>query len=107
MATKTFPKKKIYGITSQLRRAVLSVPTNIVEGYGRQSKKELKQFFNVALGSLAEAEYLLNFASGLGYLNGQNIQNWKIYGERLEIYYGNFTEVFNWCTGDWCTDALI
>ena len=47
-----------YGITSQLRRASLSVPTNIVEGYARKSKKELKQFINIALGSYAETKYL-------------------------------------------------
>ncbi|MBA2124526.1 four helix bundle protein [bacterium Unc6] len=67
--TKSFSKEEIYGITSQLRRAVLSVPTNIVEGYGRQGKKELRQFINMALGSLAETEYLLDFSLKLGYLN--------------------------------------
>ena len=49
-ATKSFPKEELYGITSQLRRAALSVPTNIAEGYGRQGRKELKQFINIALG---------------------------------------------------------
>jgi len=68
-ATKKFPKEEIYGITSQLRRAVLSIPTNIVEGYGRQGKKELRQFVNVALGSLSEAKYLLDFSSRLKYLS--------------------------------------
>jgi four helix bundle protein len=47
-ATKDFPKEEMYGITSQLRRAVLSVPTNIVEGYGRQGTNELKHFVNIA-----------------------------------------------------------
>ena len=69
IATKDFPKEEIYGITSQLRRAGLSVPTNIVEGYGRQSKKELGQFVNIALGSLAEVKYLLDFSSRLKYLS--------------------------------------
>ncbi len=68
VATKKFPKEEIYGITSQLRRAALSVPTNIVEGYGRGGKKELRQFLNIALGSLAEAKYLLDFCSRLKYL---------------------------------------
>jgi len=68
MATKNFPKEEIYGITSQLRRAALSIPTNIVEGYGRQGKKELRQFINIALGSLAEVRYLLDFSSRLKYL---------------------------------------
>jgi len=69
LATKSFPKEEIYGIISQLRRAAISVPLNIVEGYGRQGKKELRQFINVALGSLAEVEYLLDFSLKLKYLN--------------------------------------
>ena len=68
IVTKTFPKEEIYGLTSQLRRASLSVPTNIVEGYGRQGRNELRHFVNIGLGPLAEARYLLYFASRLGYL---------------------------------------
>ncbi|MBU4376290.1 MAG: four helix bundle protein [Candidatus Omnitrophica bacterium] len=67
--TKKFPKDELYGLTSQLRRAAVSVPTNIVEGTGRQGKNELKQFTNIALGSLAETEYLLEFCFRLTYLN--------------------------------------
>ncbi len=67
--TKSFPKEELYGITSQLRRAALSIPTNLVEGTGRQGKKELKQFVNIALGSLAETQYLLDFSLRLEYLN--------------------------------------
>lgn len=66
--TKKFPKEEIYGITSQLRRAALSAPTNIVEGSGRQGRKELKHFVNISLGSLAETEYLIDFSLRLGYL---------------------------------------
>lgn len=69
IATRDFPQEEIYGITSQLRRAGLSVPTNIVEGYSRQGKKELKHFMNIGLGSLGETRYLLDFSSRLGYLN--------------------------------------
>ena len=67
MATKNFPKEESYGITSQLRRAALSVPTNIVEGYGRQGQKEFKYFVNIALGSLAEVKYLMDFSTRLNY----------------------------------------
>jgi four helix bundle protein len=70
--TKVFPKEELYGITSQLRRAALSVPLNIVEGVGRQGKAELRQFANIALGSLAEAEYLLDFSRRLGYLKAES-----------------------------------
>jgi four helix bundle protein len=71
IATKKFPTDELYGITSQLRKAVLSVPTNIVEGYGRQGRKELKQFVNVALGSLAEVKYLLDFSLRLKYFGAE------------------------------------
>lgn len=60
--TLTFPRNELFGITSQLQRAVLSVPTNIVEGHARNSKKEFHRFLSIALGSLAETEYLLEFA---------------------------------------------
>jgi len=68
LRTKNFPKEEQYGMTSQLRRAALSVPTNIVEGMGQQGKNETKRFFNIALGSLAETEYLLEFCFRLKYL---------------------------------------
>lgn len=66
--TETFPKHEVFGLTSQLRRAALSIPTNIVEGYGRKSKRELSRFLDMALGSLAEVEYLLEFARRLNYI---------------------------------------
>jgi len=68
-ATTSFPKDDVFGVTSQLRRAALSVPVNIVEGSGRQGSKERKQFANIALGSLAETEYLLEFCRDIGYLS--------------------------------------
>lgn len=78
LATKAFPKEEIYGIISQLRRAALSVPTNIVEGYGRQSKNELRQFLNTALGSLAETEYLLDFSLRLKYLTQEQCKRLQV-----------------------------
>jgi len=65
--TKKFPKEEIYGITSQLRRAALSIPTNIVEGYSRKGDKELARFVSISLGSLAEAKYLIYFSGRLKY----------------------------------------
>ena len=67
--TEHFPKTETFGIMSQLRRAALSVPTNIVEGHGRASKKEFAHFLDISIGSLAETEYLLYFAKRLGYPN--------------------------------------
>ena len=66
-ATKQFPKEEMFGLTSQIRRAALSVPTNVVEGYTRKGDKELARFINISLGSLAETKYLLYFSNRLGY----------------------------------------
>ena len=66
-ATKDFPKEELYGLISQIRRAALSIPTNIVEGYSRRGDKELSHFLNIALGSPAETKYLTYFSGRLGY----------------------------------------
>lgn len=66
--TKDFPRNEEYGLTSQLRRAVLSISTNIVEGQANTSKKEFLNFLNMANRSLVETEYLLEVASELEYL---------------------------------------
>jgi four helix bundle protein len=70
--TDLFPKEELYGLTSQIRRSALSVPTNIVEGHARRSKKEFKQFVNISLGSLAETRYLYDFSKRLGYHKKDN-----------------------------------
>jgi four helix bundle protein len=67
--TKSFPAEERYGLTSQLRRAALSVPTNIAEGSKRQTNAEYSRFLNIAEGSLAETEYLLMVSRDLGYLS--------------------------------------
>ncbi len=66
--TRSFPKEEIYGLTSQLRRAISSVPANIVEGATRLHGKEYVQFLNIAKGSLAEADYFLHLAHRLDYM---------------------------------------
>ncbi len=63
-----FPSDERYGLTSQLRRAMVSVPTNIAEGSKRRGRNEYARFLNIAEGSLAEAEYLLIMSRDLGYL---------------------------------------
>lgn len=67
--TKQFPKDERYGITSQLRRAALSTPTNIVEGYSRRGDKELSRFLDISFASLCEVKYLLHFSKKLGYIS--------------------------------------
>jgi len=67
--TETFPAREIYGLTSQMRRSAISVPSNAAEGFKRQHSKEFKQFLNIARGSLAELETQMVIAGELGYLH--------------------------------------
>jgi len=67
--TREFPKDELYGLVSQLRRAAVSVPSNLAEGYGRNSRKELHQFVGVARGSLAEVETQIEIAKNLHYVS--------------------------------------
>ena len=65
--TANFPKQEIYGLTAQMRRAAVSVPANISEGFRRRGKADKGRFFNIAEGSLEESRYYLILAQDLGY----------------------------------------
>jgi len=67
--TESFPNKELYGLTNQIRRAAVSIPSNIAEGAARNSKKEFIQFLYISLGSLSELETQIIIASRLEYLN--------------------------------------
>lgn len=67
--TNSFPREERYGLSSQIRRAVVSVPSNIAEGFRRRYNKEYKQFLNIALGSCAELETQTFIAKELGYID--------------------------------------
>ena len=66
--TEKFPKSEMWGLTNQIRRASVSVPSNIAEGSGRRSDKELVQFLHIASGSLAELETQFIIANNLGFI---------------------------------------
>ncbi len=67
-STRSFPKEEMYGITSQIRRAGVSIPANIAEGQARNTKGEFVQFIGIARGSLAELVTLLEISGDLSYL---------------------------------------
>ena len=81
--TKTFPKEELYGLTSQIRRAAVSVPSNIAEGFARYHNKEYKQFLYTSLGSCAELSTQLIIAKRLNYLDN----------EKADILFGEIEEI--------------
>lgn len=74
----SFPQEERYGLTSQLRRAVLSIPMNIAEGCGRRTDKDFAYFLQIAFGSANETEYALLLSKELGYLE-------EVYYSELQI----------------------
>ena len=68
-STESFPKSEVYGITNQIRRSAVSIPSNISEGAARTSLKEFSHFLAIALGSIAELETQLIISKNLDYLN--------------------------------------
>ncbi|MBN3036404.1 MAG: four helix bundle protein, partial [Bacteroidales bacterium] len=86
-ATKAFPAEEIYGLTSQIRRAVISVPSNIAEGYKRLTKSEKIRYFNIAQSSLEEVKYYLFLARELDYYNTSDDYNCaEEIGKMLDAY---------------------
>jgi four helix bundle protein len=89
--TQNFPIHEIYGITNQLRRASVSIPTNISEGCGRNSDAEFSRFIHIALGSASEVEYLIQLSLDLKYLKENSYQelNDKINLIKKKLYHLN------------------
>jgi four helix bundle protein len=72
LETRCFPKEEVYGLSSQMRRAAVSVPCNLAEGQGRTSKKEFRHFLSLSCGSLLELETQVQLAADLGFLNADH-----------------------------------
>ena len=82
-STKNFPKEEIFGLTSQIRRSSISIPSNIAEGFGRDSNKEYLRFLNISIGSLFEMQTQLEIAKNIQYLNDEEFNN--LYDDSREI----------------------
>ena len=73
--TEHFPKQELFGLTSQFRRAAISIPANEAEGYKRKGKQEKLRFFNIAQASLEEARYYILLSKDLNYINREEEQS--------------------------------
>lgn len=82
--TKTFPTSEQFGLTNQIRRAAVSIPSNIVEGFERGSNKEFKQFLIIARGSLGESQAQLDIARDLSYIS--ETQHLSLYKMSVEVH---------------------
>ena len=72
--TQSFPKDELFGLTSQFRRAAVSIPANIAEGYSRKTNKEKLRFYNIAQGSLEECRYYIILSNDLGYFKNNLLE---------------------------------
>jgi len=72
--TESFPNSEIYGLTNQIRRASVSIPSNIAEGAARNTSKDFSHFLAITLGSIAELETQLIISNNLGYLNREQFE---------------------------------
>ena len=81
--SKGFPKDEAYGLTSQMRRCAISIPSNMAEGYGRNSTKEYIHFLRIATGSLYELQTQLEISTNLNYLDKDDFD--KLYESSREI----------------------
>lgn len=83
-STETFPKEEKYGLIDQIRRATISVPSNIAEGAARQTKKEFSQFLHIAQASLSELDTQIELANRLGYLSESDWQKLDMKMDRID-----------------------
>jgi four helix bundle protein len=81
--TRNFPKEEIYGLTSQIRRCAVSIPSNIAEGFGRKSQQDFIRFLKISMGSLFELQTQLRIAKNLEYFEEGKFN--KVFEETREI----------------------
>lgn len=81
--TQKFPKEELFGLTSQIRRSAISLPSNIAEGYGRDSNKEFLRFIKIVIGSLFEFQTQIEIAKNINFQNENEFKN--LYEETREL----------------------
>ena len=93
--TNNFPKDELFGLTSQIRRSAISVPSNIAEGFGRKSNKEFSRFLNIGLSSLFEYQTQIEIAKNIHYLNENDFKNLYEDTRELEAMIVSFSNKIN------------
>ncbi|RZJ28247.1 MAG: four helix bundle protein [Flavobacterium sp.] len=88
--TKKFPKDEIFGLTSQLRRCSVSIPSNIAEGFGRNSLNEISRFASISLGSLYEFQTQIEIAKNIDYITDQQYLTLNHTSRELEAMIASF-----------------
>jgi len=81
--TRTFPKEELFGLTSQIRRSAVSIPSNFAEGFGKKGNNEFVRFVRIAIGSLYECQTQLEIAKNIEYLKSENFE--FLYNQSKEI----------------------
>ncbi|MEA1957998.1 MAG: four helix bundle protein [Euryarchaeota archaeon] len=93
--TSSFPEEEKYGLSAQMRRAAVSIPSNIAEGHLRKTAKDFKQFLSIARGSCAELETQIIIAHKLGFIYGDNFDNLSSKIEELSKMLSSFYSKIN------------
>ena len=93
--TKKFPQDELYGLTSQMRRCAVSIPSNIAEGFGRKSKQDFKRFLQISMGSLFELETQLEISKNLEYMEESQFNNLYNDLREIEIMLSSFINSIN------------
>lgn len=86
--TKEFPNNEIYSLVSQMRHSVISIPTNIAEGSGKESEKDFARYISIAIGSSSEIDYLIELSKDLNYIDKDEYKslNKKISDIRKQLF---------------------
>ena len=93
--TRAFPREEMYGMSSQMRRAAVSIPSNVAEGFGRAQRKSFVQFLRVAQGSLKELETQALLCGRIGFLSEEEIADLMARCERLGKRFVQFIRTLN------------
>jgi four helix bundle protein len=94
-SSKAFPRDEIFGLTSQIRRSSVSIPSNIAEGFGRQSNKEFSRYLTIAIGSLFEFQTQIEIAKNINYINEEEYNHFYNDSRELEAMLVSFIKKVN------------